>query len=74
MYTTMVVHSLAQVPVVVVYLVGVILAIVFWSRCPVACLFTLAGSGMLLLMALLQFESGTDHDKFLGLSEIRLES
>jgi hypothetical protein len=44
----------SQSPVLLVYLVAIILALVFWRRWPGPCAFTLASMGLLVLMALVQ--------------------
>ncbi len=43
---------LAQSPVLLVYLVGLILSLVFWRRCQIPCLLTLSATSLLLLLAL----------------------
>src|SRR5262249_37876951 len=43
-----------QTPVLVVYSVGMILALVFWRRCPGPCAFTLVATGLLLVTTLVQ--------------------
>ncbi len=45
---------LGQTPVLLVYLLGPILALVFWRRCPVSSLLTLVASVLLLLLAVIQ--------------------
>ncbi len=40
-----------QSPLLLVYFVGLILAVIFWQRCPGPCALTLAGTGLLLLVA-----------------------
>jgi hypothetical protein len=44
----------AQAPVLLVYAVGIVLALAFWSRCPGPCRLTLIGSILLLVTAVLQ--------------------
>jgi uncharacterized membrane protein len=46
--TRVLTQLLMQAPVLVTLLVGVILALAFWRRCPSACLFALTGFGLLL--------------------------
>lgn len=41
-----------QLPVLLVYLVGMILALMFWRRCPGACAYALLGAGLLLFLAI----------------------
>ena len=43
-----------QSPVLLAYLVGLILALVFWRRCPGPCLLTLIATGLLLVVAVAQ--------------------
>src|SRR5207248_717565 len=43
-----------QSPVLLVYLVGMILALVFWRRCPGPCAFTLVATGLLMLTSIAQ--------------------
>jgi hypothetical protein len=43
-----------QAPVLLVYLVGMILAVVFWRRCPGPSALTLAATALLLVTALVQ--------------------
>jgi hypothetical protein len=45
---------LAQSPVLLVYLIGLILALVFWQRCPIPSLLVLVASVLLLLVAVTQ--------------------
>lgn len=42
---------LGQSPMVLAYLIGMILAMVFWRRCPSTAVLVLLGSGLLLLMS-----------------------
>jgi hypothetical protein len=41
-------------PVLLVYVVGLILALVFWRRCPLPCALALIGTGLLLVATLAQ--------------------
>ena len=43
-------HLLAQSPVLLVYLIGLILALVFWRRCPTPSLLVLVATVLLLLV------------------------
>lgn len=45
---------LFQIPVVGASVIGMILALAFWRRCPSACLFALIGFGVLLVLAFSQ--------------------
>lgn len=45
---------LAQSPVLLVYLSGLILSLVFWRRCPTPCLFVLVATVLLLLVTVTQ--------------------
>jgi hypothetical protein len=44
----------SQAPVLFVYLVAMILALVFWRRCPSPCALTLIAAGLLLVTSLMQ--------------------
>ncbi len=41
---------LVQLPVLLVYLLGLVLPFVFWRRCPTPCLFVLVAVGLLLFV------------------------
>ena len=45
---------LGEAPVLLVYLVGLVLALVFWRRCPRPAMLTLIGTALLLVTALVQ--------------------
>jgi len=45
---------LGQAPVLLVYLVGMVLALVFWRRCPRPAMLTLIGMALLLVTTLVQ--------------------
>ena len=45
-------NLIAQSPVLLVYLAGMILALVFWRRCPGPCALTLIAMGLLLLTSI----------------------
>jgi hypothetical protein len=50
---------LAQAPVLLVYLAGLILALVFWRRCPTPCLLVFVATVVLLLLTMIHpFLSG----------------
>jgi xanthosine utilization system XapX-like protein len=60
---------LSFLPSILLCVVGIILAIVFWSRCPAACAMTLIGLILILLLNLAQpilqrllFEGGPERD------------
>ena len=42
---------LVQSPVLLVYVAGLILALVFWQRCPTSCLLVLLATALLLLVS-----------------------
>jgi hypothetical protein len=43
-----------QTPILLVYLVGMILALVFWRRCPGPCVLTVVAAGLLFVTTLVQ--------------------
>jgi hypothetical protein len=57
---------LGQSPTLLVYIAGVILALLFWQRCPPACALTAAGMGLMLLVSVgaTVFQTHLLHSRF----------
>ena len=51
---TLMTQMASQSPVLIVYVLGIVLALIFWRRCPTSCVFTLIAMAILLLTTVAQ--------------------
>jgi len=49
--TSFLIQLLGQSPMLLAYLIGMVIALVFWRRCPSTAVLVLLGSGLLLLIS-----------------------